>query len=147
MTDSGDPIRVLLGKMGLDMHDVGAKFVARGLREAGMEVIYLGPFQTAASVTGAALAEDPDVVAISNISGEYISHAPELLIELRAAELCPVVVLGGLILESDQKALLDAGVDAIFGPGSQLDNIVAYIRSAVAERRAHAGGGLPWTSN
>lgn len=133
---SAIPIRVVLGKLGLDLHDVGAKFVARGLREAGMEVIYLGPFQTADSIVGAAIAEDPDVVAISNISGEYMSYVPELLAQLRAHGLNPLVVVGGLIAEADQRALIDLGVDAVFGQGSSIEGIVDYLRSAVGARAA-----------
>jgi methylmalonyl-CoA mutase, C-terminal domain len=133
------PIRVLLGKFGLDLHDVGAKFIARGLSRAGMEVIYLGPFQTVASVLGAAVTESPDVVAISNVSGEYTSYMPELLSALAAADLRPVVILGGLVLEGDVAALKEAGVDEVFGPGTQLDDVVAYLRGAVAERSARLG--------
>lgn len=128
------PIRVVLGKVGLDLHDVGAKFVARGLREAGMEVIYLGPFQTADSLLGAAITEDPDVVAVSSISGEYMSYVPELLVRLRAHELHPLVVVGGLIADADQRELLRLGVDAIFGQGSSIEAIVDYLRTAVDAR-------------
>lgn len=131
------PIRVLLGKVGLDMHDVGAKFVARGLREAGMEVIYLGPFQTAETIVGATITEDPDVVAISSISGEYMRYVPDLIARLRSHDLAPRVVLGGLIADGDRHALLDLGVDAVFGQGSSIEAIVDYLRGAVdgASRR------------
>jgi methylmalonyl-CoA mutase C-terminal domain/subunit len=128
------PIRVVLGKLGLDMHDIGTKVVARGLREAGMEVIYLGPFQTADSVVGAATTEDADVVAVSNISGEYMTYVPEILTKLRELELDPVVIVGGLVTSKDEKTLLDSGVDSVFGQGSSIESIVAYIRDAVARR-------------
>jgi len=128
------PIRVVLGKVGLDLHDVGAKFVARGLREAGMEVIYLGPFQTATSIVGAAITEDPDVVAISNISGEYMSYVPELIADLRTHGLNPLVVVGGLIADADHRELIDRGVDAVFGQGSSIEAIVDYLRTAVGAR-------------
>ena len=131
---STHPIRVVIGKVGLDLHDIGAKFVARGLREAGMEVIYLGPFQTADSIVGAAITEDPDVVAISTISGEYLSYVPEVLDGLRANGLAPLLVVGGLVADGDRQALADLGVDAVFGPGSASEAIADYLRSAVAAR-------------
>lgn len=127
--------RVLLGKVGLDLHDVGAKFVARSLREAGMEVIYLGPFQTAETMLGAALTEDPDVVAVSTISGEYMAYVPPLVDGLRREGLDPVVLLGGLIAPDDHAPLRAAGVDGIFGSDSQIDDIVRFIHRTLAERR------------
>lgn len=130
------PIRVVLGKFGLDMHDIGVKFVARGLREAGMEVIYLGPFQTADTVVGAVTTEDVDVVAVSNVSGEYMAYVPELLTKLRERDLDPVVIIGGLVPDKDKHALLQLGVDGVFGQGSTLDSIVDFIRNAVAKRSA-----------
>jgi len=130
------PIRVVLGKLGLDMHDIGAKFVARGLREAGMEVIYLGPFQTADSIVGAATTEDVDVVAVSNISGEYMAYVPELLEKLAARKLDPIVIIGGLVPPSDRQALLELGVHGVFGQGSTIEEIVAFIEKAVAKREA-----------
>lgn len=130
------PIRVVLGKLGLDMHDIGAKVVARGLREAGMEVIYLGPFQTAHSIVGAATTEDVDVVAVSNISGEYMTYVPEILSKLRERDLAPVVIVGGLVPDKDKKALLELGVDGVFGQGTTLESIVDFIRGAVARRAA-----------
>ncbi len=137
---SPTPIRVLLGKVGLDLHDVGTKYVARGLREAGMEVIYLGPFQTAESIVVAATSEDPDVVAISNISGEYLSYMPEIVHLLRDSGLEPLVVLGGLVPEGDHEKLTRIGVDAVFGQGSKVEDIVKYIRDAVAVRAAAQRG-------
>lgn len=128
------PIRVVLAKVGLDMHDIGVKFVARGLRDAGMEVIYLGPFQTAETIVGAVVTEDADVVAVSNISGEYMTYVPELLTRLREYELNPIVIVGGLVPEKDQNKLLELGVDGVFGQGSVLDAIVAFIREQVRRR-------------
>jgi methylmalonyl-CoA mutase C-terminal domain/subunit len=135
---NNSPIRVVLGKVGLDMHDIGAKVVARGLREAGMEVIYLGPFQTADSMVGVATTEDADVIAVSNISGEYGSYVPELISKLRERDLDPVVVVGGLIPDTDRTALLELGVEAVFGQGSTIEAIVDFIRAAVNRRRARA---------
>ncbi|OQZ07397.1 MAG: hypothetical protein B6D36_00110 [Planctomycetes bacterium UTPLA1] len=128
------PIRVVLAKVGLDMHDIGVKFVARGLRDAGMEVIYLGPFQTAETIVGAVVTEDADVVAVGNISGEYMSYVPELLTKLGEQELNPIVVVGGLVPEKDRNKLLELGVHGVFGQGSALDSIVAFIREQVRGR-------------
>ncbi len=128
------PIRVVLAKVGLDMHDIGVKFVARGLRDAGMEVIYLGPFQTAETIVGAVVTEDADLVDVSNISGEYMSYVPELLKKLQEHELNPIVVVGGLVPEKDRNKLLESGVHGVFGQGSALDSIVAFVREQVRRR-------------
>jgi methylmalonyl-CoA mutase, C-terminal domain len=133
---SQHPIRVLLAKVGLDLHDVGAKFVARSLRDAGMEVIYLGPFQTSASIVNATLEEGPDVVAISSISGEYKPYVREIVRDLKDQALDPLLVVGGLVPPGDKQELLDLGVDAVFGQGSAMDEIIAFLRQAAAERRA-----------
>lgn len=130
------PIRVVLGKVGLDMHDIGTKFVARGLRDAGMEVIYLGPFQTADGIVGAATTEDADVLAVSNISGEYMLYMPEILQKLADRELHPLVIVGGLVPPKDRERLLAMGVHGVFGQGSTIDTIVAFIEDAAAKRRA-----------
>lgn len=136
MTDR--PVRVLLGKVGLDLHDIGAKYVARGLREAGMEVIYLGPFQTAATMLDAAVSEDPDVIAVSTVSGEYMSYVPEIAAGLKAEDLAPMLVLGGLVSPADAAELARLGVHRTFGPGSRIEEIVAAIRAHVAASRATA---------
>jgi len=99
-------------------------------------VIYLGPFQTADTVVGAATTEDVDVVAISNVSGEYMVYVPELLTKLRERDLDPVVIIGGLVPDKDKHVLLQLGVDGVFGQGSTLDSIVDFIRNAVAKRSA-----------
>ncbi len=130
------PIRIVLGKVGLDMHDIGSKFVARGLRDAGMEVIYLGAFQTADSIVGAATTEDADVVAVSNISGEYMLYVPEILQKLQERAMDPVVLVGGLVPPKDNERLLAMGVHGVFGQGSTIEAIVAFVQAAVEKRRA-----------
>lgn len=135
---SQHPIRVLLAKVGLDLHDVGAKFVARSLRDAGMEVIYLGPFQTSASIVNATLEEGPDVVAISSISGEYKPYVREIVRDMKDQSLDPLLIVGGLVPPGDKQELLSLGVDAVFGQGSAIDDIIAFLRQAAAERRAKA---------
>lgn len=133
---NNSPIRIVLGKVGLDMHDVGSKFVARGLRDAGMEVIYLGTFQTADSVVGAATTEDAEVVAISNISGEYMLYVPEIMDLLHARGMDPLVIVGGLVPPKDHERLRALGVHGVFGQGSSIESIVSFVQQAVAQRRS-----------
>lgn len=139
MRVDSQPIRVLLGKVGLDLHDIGVKYVARGLREAGMEVIYIGPLQTAESLVGAAVTEDPDVIGISSISGEYMSYVPEIMRLLAECQLSPIVVVGGLVAVNDIPALLDLGVCRVFGKQTNMNEISEYLDEEVRSRRQATG--------
>jgi methylmalonyl-CoA mutase, C-terminal domain len=122
-------IRVLIAKPGLDGHDRGAKVMTRALRDAGMEVIYTGLFQTPQMIARAALDEDVDVVGLSILSGAHNSLVPDVVAELKAAELDDVlVVVGGTIPKSDVDKLYAVGVSAVFGPGTPLDRAISYIR-------------------
>jgi methylmalonyl-CoA mutase C-terminal domain/subunit len=124
-------IRVLVAKPGLDGHDRGAKVVARGLRDAGMEVIYTGLHQTPAQIVRAALEEDVRVVGLSILSGAHMRLVPEVLDGLRAAGLSDVrVMVGGIIPDDDAAALVASGVAAVFPPGTPIEQIVAFVRSA-----------------
>jgi methylmalonyl-CoA mutase C-terminal domain/subunit len=125
-------IRVLVAKPGLDGHDRGAKVVARALRDAGMEVIYTGLRQTPELIAEAALDEDVDVVGLSSLSGAHRALFPRVVEELRKRGLDDVVVIGGGIIPAgDVPALLEAGVAAIFGPGSSTSAIAEFVRKAV----------------
>jgi len=127
------PIRVLIAKPGLDTHDIGAKFVARSLRDAGMEVIYLGPFQTAERIVKAAGEEDVAVIGISTLSGEYLSYVPEIIRLLRARDMGHIMVLvGGLVLPSDVPKLRALGVHGVFGPDTPIAAVVALIDKTLA---------------
>ncbi len=129
------PIRVLVAKPGLDGHDRGAKVVARALRDAGMEVIYTGLRQTPQSIADAALDEDVDVVGLSSLSGAHRVLFPRVVEELRKRGLGDVVVIGGGIIPAgDVPALTEAGIRAVFGPGSPTSAIADFIREAVAGR-------------
>lgn len=122
-------IRVLVAKPGLDGHDRGAKVVARGLRDAGMEVIYTGLHQTPEEIVEAAIQEDVQVIGLSVLSGAHMTLLPrvvEILREKGAAEI--LVIGGGIIPEDDAKALKANGVAEVFGPGSSLKAIVDFIR-------------------
>jgi len=125
-------IRVLVAKPGLDGHDRGAKVVARALRDAGMEVIYTGLRQTPELIAEAARDEDVDVVGLSSLSGAHRALFPRVVEELRKRGLDDVVVIGGGIIPAgDVPALLEAGVAAIFGPGSSTSAIAEFVRKAV----------------
>jgi methylmalonyl-CoA mutase C-terminal domain/subunit len=127
-----EPIRVLVAKVGLDGHDRGAKVIARGLRDAGMEVIYTGLHQTPESVVSAALQEDVDCVAVSILSGAHMTLIPKIVEGLRNADAAGITVLaGGIIPPEDAEALIKLGVGAIQGPGTPLDAIVETIKNTV----------------
>ena len=121
-------IRVVLAKLGLDGHDRGLKVVARLLRDAGMEVIYLGLRQTAESIVAAAEQEDADVVGLSMHNGGHLTLAPRMVEALAAAELDIPVVVGGIVPDEDLDQLLESGVAAVLGPGAPAEDVVAVVR-------------------
>ena len=123
------PIRVVLAKVGLDGHDRGIKVVARALRDAGMEVIYAGLWQTPEGVVRTVADEDADWLGLSLLSGAHLTLVPRVLELLRAAGLDRVrVIVGGIIPEGDIPKLRDMGVAHVFGPGTALPDIVAFLR-------------------
>ncbi|HVL22738.1 MAG TPA: cobalamin B12-binding domain-containing protein [Thermomicrobiales bacterium] len=129
------PIRILVAKPGLDGHDRGAKVMARAFRDAGFEVIYTGLFQTPEMIASAALQEDVDVVGLSILSGAHMSLFPPIMDALRAAGRDDaLVVAGGTIPEEDVPALEALGVARIFGPGTPLQDAVAYVRDHAPAR-------------
>ena len=132
------PIRVLVAKPGLDGHDRGAKVIARALRDAGMDVIYTGIGQTPHMIVEAALQEDVEVVGLSILSGAHMTLLPKVATQLREAGLGHCVIVAGGIIPAEDSALLTSqyGIDAIYGPGTNTDEIVAFIRATVAARRA-----------
>ncbi len=126
------PLRVLVAKPGLDGHDRGAKVVARALRDAGMEVIYTGLRQTADKIAEAALQEDVDVVGLSILSGAHMVQVPRVMEALKARGIDDVLVIVGGIVPPDEVIELKAqGVAEVFGPGTPLASIVAFIRAHV----------------
>lgn len=129
-------IRVILAKPGLDGHDRGAKVLANSFRDAGMEVIYLGLRQTPEMIVEAALQEDADVVALSILSGAHMTIFPRVLALMQGAGLKDVLLTGGgIIPDSDMKALNAMGVGRLFGPGAGLVEINEYISTWVKENR------------
>jgi len=125
-------IRVLIAKPGLDGHDRGAKVVARALRDAGIEVIYLRVRQTPETIVEAALQEDVDCIGLSILSGAHMTLLPKVMSLVRQKDMNDVLVLvGGIIPDEDIPLLKDEGISAVFGPGTSTDLIVDFIKRNV----------------
>ncbi len=122
-------IRVLVAKIGLDYHDRGAKLICRALRDAGMEVIYTGLFQSPEAVVKMALEEDVNVIGISSLSGSHLTLLPRIMSLLKTEKLSIPVIVGGIIPDKDIEQLESIGIRAVFGPGSRFDDIVEFIRN------------------
>ena len=130
------PIRVVMAKAGLDGHDRGVKVISALLREAGMEVIYLGPFQMAGNIVQAAIEEDADVIGLSSLSGEHLSFAPKVLDLLRENNMDDVlIIMGGVIPVEDIPVLKEMGIAEVFISGSPSRAIIDFIRENVKEER------------
>lgn len=126
------PIRVLIAKPGLDGHDRGAKVLALGLRDAGMEVIYTGLRRTPEQIATAAVQEDVDIVGLSSLSGAHMTLFPRVVEALREAGAGDVPVIGGGIIPAqDIPALTAAGIRAVFGPGTAIGDVASYIKETV----------------
>lgn len=132
--------RILIAKPGLDGHDRGAKVVARALRDAGYEVIYTGLRQTPEQIVAAAIQEDVDVVGVSILSGAHNVLLPEVTEGLQSEGAEDILVFaGGIIPEKDIPGLKEAGIAAVFLPGSSTREIVDYLRRSFEEAPAEAG--------
>jgi methylmalonyl-CoA mutase C-terminal domain/subunit len=119
------PVRILIGKPGLDSHDRGAKVVAYALREAGMEVIYTGIRRTPEQIVTAAVEEDVQVLGLSILAGAHMELVPRILKLLRKHKAGDIkVILGGPIPRKDAEALKRMGVAKIFTPGMKIKEIV-----------------------
>ena len=130
-------IRVVVAKPGLDGHDRGIKIVARALRDAGMEVIYTGLHQTPEQIVAAALAEDADAVGLSVLSGAHMTQFRRVVELLQEADAADIIVFGGGIIPAeDMDELAALGVTGIFTPGAPTAQIIDWLRTAVAVRRA-----------
>ena len=122
-------IRVLIAKIGLDGHDVGAKVLIFWLRDEGMEVIYTGLRQSVEQVVEVALQEAVDVIGVSILSGSHVSIAQKLIKRIRERELDDVLVLfGGTIPKDDIRALKEMGIHGVFPSHSKLEEISAFIK-------------------
>ena len=128
-----NPPRVLVTKIGLDGHDRGSRIVASYLRDAGMEVIYTNPWQEIDSVVKLALEEDVDVIGISSLATDHLL-VPKLMQSLKDAELSHIrVIVGGIVPDLDEIALLKAGVSQVFHPGSTREEIVETVDQLAAQ--------------
>jgi methylmalonyl-CoA mutase C-terminal domain/subunit len=125
------PERVVLAKIGLDGHDRGVRVLARALRDAGMEVIYIGPWASVDEVVATAVQEDADLVGISSLAYDHLL-VPGLMNDLRVAGFTGAVVVGGTIQSADVPALEAAGVARVFHPGEPLEEVIAALRSVAA---------------
>ena len=131
-------IRVLIAKPGLDGHDRGAKVVARGLRDAGMEVIYLGLRLTPEQIAEAAIQEGVDVVGVDCLSGAHMALFPKTVQLIRERGGRDVLVIGGgIIPKKDVPKLKEAGIAQIFGPGTPIDEISNFIRTNLAKQEEY----------
>src|SRR6266705_5042545 len=138
--DTRRKIRVVVAKPGLDGQDRGAKVIARALRDAGMEVIYTGLRQTPEMIVNAALQEDVNVIGLSILSGAHNAIIPRVMDLLKQNKIDDVlVVVGGIIPDQDIEKLKQAGVAAIFQPGTAMEEIVSFIRENVKPRGVPAG--------
>ncbi|MBV8490589.1 MAG: cobalamin B12-binding domain-containing protein [Candidatus Eremiobacteraeota bacterium] len=134
------PLRIIVAKAGLDGHDRGAKVIARALRDAGMEVIYTGLFQTPEQIVQTAIQEDADGIGLSILSGAHMTLFPLVVEQLKAQGAGDIVFFGGgTIPNDDAEALRAAGVRAIFTPGAPLQEIVDFVNRECGQRRELVG--------
>jgi len=125
-------IRILLAKPGLDGHDRGANVIAQGLRDAGMEVIYLGLRMTPQQIAEAAIQEDADVVGLSSLSGAHMSLFPKTIGLIREKTDKDVLFIGGgIIPRKDVSKLREAGIVQTFGAGTTIPEVVDFIKTGL----------------
>ncbi len=136
---SGDPLRVVVAKVGFDGHDRGIRVVARTLRDAGIEVVYLGLRQTVEALVAAARDEDASVIGVSIHNGGHRTIAPRVVQAVRDAGLDVAVIVGGIVPQADEVELREAGVAAILGPGASADEVVSAVRAAGRAVRSGRG--------
>ena len=136
----GIPIKVVIAKPGLDGHDRGAKIIARSLRDAGMEVVYTGIFQTPESIAKTVLQEDAQVLGISSLSGAHLEYTEAVIELLSKNGLTDVLlVVGGTIPDQDARKLKEIGVAEVFGPGTPTARVIDYILAHAPRRELSAG--------
>ena len=126
---------MLVGKVGLDGHDRGAKIIARAFRDAGFEVIYTGLHQSPEMVVATAIQEDVDAVSLSILSGAHNYLFPKVIELLREQDAGDIAVFGGgIIPDEDIPGLKEAGVVEIFTPGSSTDSVIQWVRQNIKPR-------------
>jgi methylmalonyl-CoA mutase C-terminal domain/subunit len=129
-------IRCLVAKVGLDGHDRGAHVISRAFRDAGFEVIYSGLHNAPDEIVQAAVQEDVDVLGISLLSGAHNTLIPKIVAGLKeyGAFEDTLIILGGVIPDKDKEPMREAGVDAIFGPGTPMSETIEFVRENAPER-------------
>jgi len=128
-------VRVVMAKVSLDGHDRGIKVVTRALRDSGMEVIFMGAFQTPEKVVRTVIEEDADVIGLSFLSGEQLTHTPKVISLLREKNIKDVLfIVGGVFPRQDILKLKEMGVDEVFITGNSMDEIVGYINGNVRKK-------------
>ncbi|MDD3168217.1 MAG: cobalamin B12-binding domain-containing protein [Eubacteriales bacterium] len=126
------PIRVVIAKLGLDGHDRGAKIIARALRDAGMEVIYTGLRQTPENVVEIAIQEDADCIGLSSLSGAHSHLFPKVIQILKERQAEDIMVFGGgVIPAADIPMLTEAGIAAVFTPGTTTEDVIDFLKKTV----------------
>ncbi len=137
---SNRPLRIVIAKAGLDGHDRGAKVIARALRDAGMEVIYTGLFQTPEQIVQTAIQEDADGIGLSILSGAHMTLFPLVIEQLKAQGAEDVAFFGGgTIPPEDVEELRKKGVKAVFTPGAPLQGIIDFVQAECGKRRELIG--------
>jgi len=132
---SNRAIRILLAKVGLDGHDRGIVTISQWLRDAGMEVIYLGSFQTTDTVIKTAMDEDVDVIGLSFLGGEHLFYVAQMMKKLQEARLDVPLIVGGIIPKPDIPQLEEMGVKGVFPAGTPMETIVARIKELSGAER------------
>ena len=128
----GQKIKVIITKVGLDGHDRGAKVVASLLREAGMEVVYLGMYQSVEGIIKAAIDEDADVIGVSYLSGEHLVYTPKIVEQMKENGMDDVLfIAGGSFPPEDIPTMKAMGIDEVFRGGSLTTDIIDYLRKNV----------------
>jgi methylmalonyl-CoA mutase C-terminal domain/subunit len=140
MTTDLRPPKVLLTKIGLDGHDRGGRVVATYLRDAGMEVVFTGPWKTIPEVIATAQEEDVDVIGISSLAADHLL-VPKLMTALGEHGLGHIgVVVGGIVPDRDEQDLLAVGVAGVFHPGASLEEIVPFVDRLAKNARQRRSG-------
>ena len=124
-------IKILLGKIGVDGHDIGLKVLSQAFRDDGMEVVYLGAFNTTDAIIKSAVQEDVDIIGLSFLGGAHIYYSQEIMDELKTRNINLPVVVGGVIPRIDIQPLMDMGIKGVFESGSDMSEIIKTIRKTL----------------
>ncbi len=132
--------RIVIGKIGLDSHDIGILLLLSALRDAGMEVIYPGKFLTPEQVVQIAIEEDTDVIALGDHTGAMHSIATDVVAEMKKRGIANSisVIAGGIIPEEDKPLLEKMGVTGLYGQGTPVSVIIDHIKQRVSKMQSHA---------